>query len=152
MPNKIVVSDTSCFIALTNIQELALLRKLYKQVYTTSTVVNEFGEKLPSWIKVIEVKDLQKQKLLEFQIDKGEASAIVMALEQSADLTILDDYKARLLAEKLGLPITGTLGLIIKAKEAGIIASIKPLLENLKKTNFRISDNLSEEAMRQAGE
>ncbi|MEM7109485.1 MAG: hypothetical protein AAF519_14765 [Bacteroidota bacterium] len=61
MPDRIVVSDTSCFITLANIKELELLHKLYKHVYTTSTVINEFGEELPNWVQVIEVKDLQKQ-------------------------------------------------------------------------------------------
>lgn len=152
MLDKVVVSDTSCFIALTNIEGLSLLQKLYKQIYTTSIVIKEFGDKLPNWVKLIEVEDLQKQKLLEFQIDKGEASAVVMALEQSADLIIVDDNKARLVAKKLGLQVTGTLGIIIKAKKAGVITSAKPLLENLRRTNFRISDDLLNEALMLAGE
>ncbi|MEM6523493.1 MAG: DUF3368 domain-containing protein [Bacteroidota bacterium] len=151
MLDKVVVSDTSCFIALTNIEGLSLLQKLYKQIYTTSIVIKEFGDKLPNWVKLIEVEDLQKQKLLEFQIDKGEASAVVMALEQSADLIIVDDNKARLVAKKLGLQVTGTLG-IIKAKKAGVITLAKPLLENLRRTNFRISDDLLNEALMLAGE
>ncbi|MEM7109484.1 MAG: DUF3368 domain-containing protein [Bacteroidota bacterium] len=75
-----------------------------------------------------------------------------MAIEQSADLTIIDDHKARLIAKKLGLKITGKLGVIIKAKEEGIIVSVKPILENLKRTNFRISDNLLKEIMRKTGD
>ncbi|MFI5149883.1 MAG: DUF3368 domain-containing protein [Bacteroidia bacterium] len=55
---------------------------------------------------------------------------------------ILDDYKARKIAEKLGLSITGTLGVIVKAKKNGIIESVKPILIELKGTNFRISSEL----------
>lgn len=80
--------------------------------------------------KILPVKDRQKQQLLEFQIDKGEASAIALALEIGADLVILDDYKARIVAEKMGLQITGTLGAIIKAKKNGIIESIRPALKS----------------------
>lgn len=118
---KVVVSDTSCFITLANIGELELLQKLYQTVCTTQVVAEEFGEELPSWVEIISPADRQKQQMLEFQIDKGEASAIALALEISAELIILDDYKARLTAEKLGLDITGTLGIIIRAKKNGII-------------------------------
>lgn len=90
-----------------------------------------------------------KQQLLEFQIDRGEASAIALELEIGADLIILDDYKARLAAEKLGLQITGTLGAIIKAKKSGFISSIRPCLEKLQKIDFRLSTVLVEEALRE---
>ncbi len=149
---KIVVSDTSCFITLTNIGKLNILQELYKTVFTTSTVLNEFNESLPEWVKVAEPKDIQKQQLITLQIDKGEASAIVLALEIAADLIILDDYKARTMASSLGLEITGTLGVIIKAKQNGLITSIKPFLKQLKQTNFRITDSLIEEALKLAGE
>ncbi|MEL6256742.1 MAG: DUF3368 domain-containing protein [Bacteroidota bacterium] len=149
---KIVVSDTSCFIALTNIGELSLLQKLYTHLFTTEDVADEFGESLPDWVEVLSPTDKQKQQLLEFQIDRGEASAIALALEISADAIILDDYKARIAAEKLGLEVTGTLGIIIKSKNQGIIDSIKPILEKLQKTNFRLSNQLIAEAIRLAGE
>lgn len=149
---KVVVSDTSCFIALTNIGELDLLYKLYHEVYSTPEIEGEFIDSLPEWVKILPVKDRQKQQLLEFQIDKGEASAIALALEIGADLVILDDFKARIAAERMGLQITGTLGAIIKAKKNGIIESIRPALEKLIKTDFRLSDALIEEALKEAGE
>ena len=149
---KVVVSDTSCFIALTNIEELQLLHQLYGKIITTYDVVAEFGKDLPDWIEIIPPIDLQKQRMLEFHVDRGEASAIVLALEQKADLIILDDLKARKSAESLGLEITGTLGVIIKAKQNGKIDSIKPILDKLQSTNFRISDELVLEAIRIAGE
>ncbi|MEQ9377510.1 MAG: DUF3368 domain-containing protein [Imperialibacter sp.] len=82
----------------------------------------------------------------------GEASAITLALEIGADLIILDDQKARYTAEKLGLQITGTLGILIKAKKKGIVSSIKPFLEKLQQTNFRLSEHLIEEALKEANE
>ena len=90
--------------------------------------------------------------MLEFHIDKGEASAITLALEISADLIILDDYKARQIAEKLDLKITGTLGVIIRAKNKGVISSIKPALNKLQQNNFRISEELIKEALKESGE
>jgi len=79
---------------------------------------------------------------LEIQIDKGESSAIALALETPDSTVILDDYKARKIAERLGIPFTGTIGVIIKAKLRGIIPSIKPLLEKIKQTDFRLSSEI----------
>ena len=149
---KTIVSDTSCFIVLQNISELDLLRKVYGEVLTTETVAEEFGEDLPEWVKIESPKDKVKQLLLELQIDKGEASAIALALEKQDAILILDDRKARQVAEKLALEVTGTLGVIIKAKHKNIIASIKPLLDKLSATNFRLSKAIEEEALRQANE
>lgn len=74
------------------------------------------------------------------QVDKGEASAIALALELPESTIILDDFRARKVAERLKVNFTGTIGVIIKAKLQGIISSIKPLLSKIKQTNFRISD------------
>lgn len=137
--HKTIISDTSCFIILTNIGELDLLQKMYRQVVTTIEVAIEFGETLPAWVTIESVEDKYKQQLLEMQVDKGEASAIALALEAYDSTIILDDYKARKLAEKLRLTFTGTIGVIVKAKLQGIILSIKPLLAKIKQTDFRIS-------------
>lgn len=97
-------------------------------------------------------KDKIKQTLLELQVDKGEASAIALALETEYATIILDDQKARKVAEKLDLEVTGTLGVIIKAKNNNLIPSIKPLLAKLSVTNFRLSKALENEALKQANE
>jgi predicted nucleic acid-binding protein len=90
--------------------------------------------------------------LLELQLDKGESSAIALALEIPNSVIILDDQKARRVAEKLALDVTGTLGVIIKAKSKNIISSIKPFLQKLKTTNFRLTEAIEKEALKQAGE
>ena len=116
---KTIISDTSCFIILTNINELDLLHKVYEQVTTTTDIANEYGEPLPSWVEIVSVKDKYRQQILELQIDKGEASAIALALETRNSTIILDDHKARKIAEHLGLVYTGTIGVIVKAKLRG---------------------------------
>ncbi len=130
---KIIISDTSCFIVLTKIEELDLLQKVYGQITTTIDIATEFGETLPEWVEIYSVVDKKRQQLLELQIDRGESSAIALALETPDCTLILDDYKARLIAERLGINITGTIGVIVKAKLQGIIPSIKPILEKIKK-------------------
>jgi predicted nucleic acid-binding protein len=76
------------------------------------------------------------------QIDKGESSAIALALETPNCTIILDDYKARKTADQLGLHITGTIGVIVKAKLNGVITSIKPILSKIRTTDFRLSSEL----------
>ncbi len=149
---KIIISDTSCIIILNKIGELDLLRKVYGSVTTTIEIAKEFGDILPKWFEIVSVKDKLTLQLLEMQIDKGEASAIALALETSNCTVILDDYKARKIADKLGLIFTGTLGVIIKAKLNGIIPSIIPILKRIKETNFRLSSEIELRALNEAGE
>jgi len=150
--HRVIISDTSCFIILSKINELDLLKEVYGQIVTTTEIANEFGETLPDWVEVLSVKDKLRQQILEMQIDKGESSAIALALETTNSSIILDDYKARKVAKQLGLKFTGTLGVIIKAKLSGKIDSIKPLLLKIKLTDFRISIELENQALSEAGE
>jgi len=149
---KTIISDTSCFIILTKVGELELLHKVYGQVTTTIDIANEYGEKLPEWVEIKDTKDKYRQQLLEMQIDKGESSAITLALETPDSTLILDDYKARKIAEQLGLSFTGTIGVIIKSKLLGIIPSIKPLLDKIRQTDFRISADIELQALKEANE
>jgi len=150
--HKTIISDTSCFIILSKIGELELLHKLYGQIITTLDIAEEFGETLPNWVIIEKVSDKYRQRILEMQIDKGESSAIALALEVPNCTLILDDFKARKIAQNLGLSFTGTIGIIIKAKLNGTISSIKPYLEKIKETNFRISAEIELQALKEAGE
>lgn len=149
---KTIISDTSCFIVLNNIRELDLLHKVYTQIITTPDIATEYGEPLPEWVEIVTVKDKYSQRILEMQIDKGESSAIALALETPNCTIILDDYKARKIAEQLGITITGTIGVIIKAKLKGIIPSIKHILEKIKQTDFRLSADIELQALKEANE
>ncbi|MCU0405279.1 MAG: DUF3368 domain-containing protein [Chitinophagaceae bacterium] len=150
--HKIIISDTSCLIILTNIGELEILKKLYGQITTTIEIATEYGDILPEWVEIVNAKDKATQSLLEMQIDKGESSAIALALEIPDSTVILDDYKARKIATYLGLNFTGTIGVIVKAKLEGLISSIKPIMEKIKQTDFRISEEVELAALKQANE
>lgn len=149
---KTIISDTSCLIILTNIGELELLQKLYEKITTTIDIATEYGEPFPEWIEIENVTDKSKQQLLELQIDKGESSAIALALEIPGSTVILDDYKARKIANQLGLTYTGTIGIIVKAKLQGLIPSVKPIIAKIKQTNFRLSVEIELQALKQANE
>jgi len=150
--SKVVISDTSCFIILSKIGELELLHKVYENIFTTPEIVAEYGETLPEWIEIVSVQDKYKQQLFEMQLGKGESSAMALSLEIPDSILIIDDYKARKAAEILNLKFIGTIGLIIKAKLNGVIPSVKPLLQKIKLTNFRLSSDLEQYALKEAGE
>jgi Predicted nucleic acid-binding protein, contains PIN domain len=149
---KIVISDTSCLIVLDKINEITLLQKIYSEVITTPEISHEFKKELPAWIKVQSSKDLLVKEELEVKIDKGEASAIALGLEIKNCTLILDDLKARKVAETLRLDFTCTLGVLLKAKELKLIDAIKPLLEKLHTAGMYFSPALELEIINLAGE
>jgi predicted nucleic acid-binding protein len=91
-------------------------------------------------------------QLLSVGLDKGESEAIVLASELSAGLLILDERHARTVAHHMGLPVTGTLGVLIAAKNAGMVAAIKPLLGQLSAAGFYIGPQIIAQALLLAGE
>jgi predicted nucleic acid-binding protein len=139
---KTIISDTSCLILLDKLNLLIILQQLFGEALVTSVIASEFGEKLPEWIKIRDPQNQSYQALLQVMIDKGEASAITLAMEQTNCLLILDDLKARKVASELGMNITGTIGILIEAKLNGLIPSIKNVLTKIKETNFRITADL----------
>jgi len=137
-----VISDTSSLILFDKIGELELLTKVYDLIITTPQIALEYGKSLPEWIHIVDIKDKKYQVFLETQVDWGEASAIALEKEIENSILLLDDLKARKLADKLNMRFTGTLGVFHKAKQLGIVDKIKPLITKLLMTNFRISENI----------
>ncbi len=150
--HKTIISDTSCIILLDKIGELEILNKLFGTIITTQEVAEEFGQQLPSWFETQQPKDKNYQSILEVSIDKGEASAIALAIELEDCLLIIDDRKGRKFAHQLGLTIIGTIGVIVDAKLAGVIPSVKPILSKIRTTNFRITERLELLILKKAGE
>ncbi|AZO94903.1 DUF3368 domain-containing protein [Halocella sp. SP3-1] len=142
------ISNTSCLIVLDNIDMLFILKELYGSIIITQEVSEEFGKAVPKWIDIREVKDKKYLKLMENFVDLGEASTIALALEIDDNVAILDDLKARKLANKLNMKITGTLGVIINARKKNIISSTNEVLDKLKNTGFRISKELEKELLK----
>ena len=149
---RVIISDTSCLILLDKIGELNLLNKLFGQVTVPQEIANEFRKELPGWFKIEEPINKTYQKILEASLDKGEASAIAFAIEQDDCLLIIDDLKGRKYAEQLGIKITGTLGLIIDAKLSEYITSVKPILDKIKQTDFRLTEDLEKRTLEKSKE
>ena len=149
---KVIISDTSCLIILDKIGELELLQTLFGRITITNEIADEFNKELPNWFSIQAPKNRMYQVILEASLDKGVASAIALAVEEKDCLLIIDDSKGRKYAEKLRINITGTLGILINAKLSGHIASVKPLLEKIKKTDFRITSDLESIILKKAKE
>jgi predicted nucleic acid-binding protein len=145
--HKNIIVDTSCLIILTKINELDLLKLLYSKIIITEEIAKEFGGILPDWIIVYPITKNNIKLLFESKIDTGEASAILLALTMPNSTIIMDDLKGRTFAKQFKLNITGTIGVIIAAKNKNIILSIKPILNKIKATNFYISKEIEDEAL-----
>jgi len=144
------VIDSACLIGLERIGSLDLLSSLIDPVMVPPAVESEFGP-LPPWVVVQAPADEGMVAALRLVVDAGESEAIALAYEKGMRI-ILDDRKAREAARRLGVPITGTVGLLLKAKETGVIGSIRQHLDALDANQFRIGAALRFEALRLAGE
>lgn len=150
--SEIIISDTSCLILLSKIEELELLNKLANEVYITPIIKKEFGKELPDWIIVKSPTDNHYQKILEMDLDSGEASAMALSFELDNPILIVDDLKARRIASRLNIRYSGSFGLILRAKQIGVLPTVRPILDKIKMTNFRISKSLFDAILDQAGE
>lgn len=150
--HNILIPDTSCIIALEKIGIDSIMNDMYDEVIITEEVKKEFIFTLPDWIKVTDTIDRSYYRILEQILDKGEASIIALALGIENPIIAIDDLKGRKVASSLGLKVTGTLGLIFKAKQSGLINSVRNCIEDLRKVDFRISENIVEELIKLSGE
>jgi len=152
MPDTLTIANSSCLIALESIGQLELLQKIYGEILIPEAVRKEFGSNIPGWIRIGQVQDSKLIQALLLDLGPGEAEVIVLGLEQALRTLILDDKKARRFADELGLTFTGTVGVLLKAKQQGYLPSVRPMLEALEQKNFRVSLALKARALQLAGE
>ncbi len=159
----IVISDATPLIAFAKINHLALLRELFDILYIPQAVYTEVAVSAPTrpgatiirhadWIQVRVPVDKRKIAYLRADLDPGEAEALVLAEELAADWVLIDEIKARLAAESLGIKYIGTVGLLLLAKQRGYIVAIKPVMDMLRSRKFYLSDRVYRSVLQQAGE
>lgn len=157
-----VVSNTTPIIALSLIGRLDLARDLYGEVLIPPAVheevmaggANRAGSvelQRAHWFRTVPLTDPRHADLL-VDLDRGEAEAIALALEIEADLLLVDERLARRHAQHVGLTITGTLGLLLKAKEQGLVTEIRPLIQQLRSKRIRLGENVIQRALQLARE
>ncbi len=155
-----IVSNSTPLIAFARIGELELLHHLVQHVLVPEAVWNEVTEtgdrpgateiRTATWVEVraVRVIPLEIVSLL----DRGEVEAIALAEEIAANELLLDERAARAIATARGLKIIGTAGLLARAKQSGMITTIRPFLERMQAHGIRYSQQFVETFLRQVGE
>ena len=158
-----VVCNSSPLIHLSKAGRLSLLRDFFQEILVPEEVLMESIEnsggakdakeiKNANWIHPMAIEDLDLKKALKLTIDEGEAAAIVLALEQKADLVLMDDYDGRAMAKEYNLKVIGTIGILLKAKLEGKTISLKNDLAILKRNGFWLSEELCLKLIKEANE
>ncbi len=132
---RVIVNSTP-LIALCNADLLNILKKIYVD-----------------WITVETITNIEDRKMYKAKLHAGEVDVMILAqADPKADLVIIDDNAAKKTAKYLGLTVTGTLGVLIKAKQSGIISSVKNAITKIQSNGFYINENIIKLALKQAGE
>lgn len=158
---KVVVNSTP-LIVLCGIGKLELLRELYRELLIPVAVYQEVTAVKDSacmqimaqrnWIHVEKIQNETEKKMYRAKLHAGEVEVMILAQEQKADLVIIDDNAAKKTAKYLGLTVTGSLGVLLKAKQVGLIERVRPLLSEMKKNGFYVDSKLEEMVLKYAGE
>lgn len=158
---KVVVNSTP-LISLCRVGLLNLLKKQYGEITIPEAVYREISKKNDSirnqiascdWIHVESVKETKSKKMYKAKLHEGEVEVMILAQEYDGDhLVVIDDGPARRTAEYLGLNLTGTIGLLIKAKTNGLIDAVMPIVREMELKGIYFSETLVEQIKRIAKE
>jgi uncharacterized protein len=162
MTDTIIIADSSPLISLAILEQLELLTQLYQRVLIPPAVWDEItvqGAGLPgslavsqaTWLE-IQAPDPSMLQPLAILVDRGEAAAIALAQSISNSMVMLDDARARRVAERFGIRCIGTIGVLRRAKQAGLISEIKPLIMQLQNSGIFIAPKLVKAVLRDVGE
>ncbi len=156
-----IISNTTPILSLLKIDKLDLLKELYGKVIVPLAVYQEIekGKEKPyykdltslDWIEIQNIKNLNTIEYL-IDLDDGEAEVLILAKETNADLVILDEIMGRRYAKQLELNLTGTIGVLLKAKEKGLILSIKNLMTELENKGTWLNPKLISKVLKIANE
>jgi len=156
------VADTSPLILLAKVNRLTLLQDLYGDVLIPPLVAMEVRAKpdstppeLDQFIGSGRIRVPQNRaqvQRLSVHLGMGEAEAIALASELPGAVLIMDDAEGRRAAQRLGVRVTGVLGVLIKAKVRGIIPAIAPILDQLVAEGFWLSEAMRRSVLDAVGE
>lgn len=161
MQDKPVIVNNTPLVTLWSIERLDILQSLFGEIAIPVAVRDEFlaTEKearrkflqTEKWIRVIALKNPKRAQTF-VGLDEGESEVLALAEELNASLVIIDERKARRFAERMELPLSGTLGILILAKEEKIISAVLPLLQKIQEAGLHLHENLVERVLQLAGE
>ena len=163
MERTLVIADASPLIGLASARAFDLLRRLFGQVTITTVVRDEVCAGGSRWgaaevraaieagwilVEEVDVEDVPTGKL-----GRGEASVLALARDRHDwCLLLMDDSSGRARARRTGIAVMGVVGILAAGKRQGLIPEIRPLLKRLAETRFRLSGQVVEAALAEAGE
>jgi len=158
-----VISNSTPLIALKKIEKLELLYKIYGEIIIPygvyEEVILESSVKEPhdfikesGFIKIMKIRNEEAKRLFSTSLHKGEVEIMILAVEVKANLCIIDDLLARRYAKYNNLNITGTIGVLLKAKELCIITKIRPIMDELIDSGVYIDSKLYNKVVEISGE
>lgn len=157
-----LVCDTSVLQYLHQLEHFHVLRALGDRVVIPTAVVDELDEghalgidvPVPNKIEWVKIETPQSAPALPLVTDMGpgEREVLALALEHPEWVAVVDDSVARRAAKRLRLAFTGTLGLLLDAKQDGIISEVKPLIDRLDDLGFHLSDRTRQMVLERADE
>ena len=157
-----IVSNTSPLYYLHQLGCLSVLHDLFGSVHTTPQVVAELqagrrqGLEIPkiSEIEWMVIRDIAVPLFVELipDLGRGEASVVALAIENPGSSVIIDDRLGREVAKAQQIPVTGTLGVLLLAKQSGVLQTINPLISQLRQCGFYCSKPVESEILRLANE
>lgn len=159
---KVIVNSTP-LIVLGNTGQVELLHELFGEVtipeavYREATFKDDYAARFllqsPTWINVEKAPTADKATLLPARLHAGEVEVILLAKLKENSMAVLDEGAARKTASYLGLRVTGTLGILVAAKQRGLIDRLAPCVEELREcAGFRLSETVVRQALKAAGE
>jgi predicted nucleic acid-binding protein len=156
------VIDSSPLILLTKAKLLNILQIFYPEVLVPSTVATEIRQYgttdvtfqsliQTEWLVIVETPSVP-ESVRAFNLDPGESAVLAWAYSHPETEAILDDLAARRCADSLGIPVRGTLGLVLKAKQQGKIPSARSILEQLRQSGMYLSERVLNQSLEIVGE
>ncbi|MEZ5535693.1 MAG: DUF3368 domain-containing protein [Thiolinea sp.] len=161
--SALIVADTGPLVILSKLNHLHLLTARYQQISIPETVLWEAttlshrqdSQRITEFVKqhVQVITDVSRQGIddLDFNLDEGETQAILLAQQLQCPI-LIDEKNGRAFARREQLDVLGTLGLLLAAKQTGLIETISPLIDQMLEHDYRLSAALIERVKVMAGE
>lgn len=155
-----VFSNTTPFIALASIDQLQLMPQLFGRIYVAQSVIEECAEggrilvphlKSLSWVMPMADESSSNMPVL-LELDRGEKQTLLLASKHTDSTVIIDERLGRNVAEYMGLQVTGTLGVLAKAKASGFIPSFYAAAQGMREQGIHYSDGLITRLAQHLGE
>ncbi|MGH2561484.1 MAG: DUF3368 domain-containing protein [Thermomicrobiales bacterium] len=149
-----VVADAGPLIALAQIGLLEAFGGLFQSCLIPPMGAREIAPSVqrPPWIVVRPLGAPIDEQVLLANLDPGETEVLALASEIADHGVLVDDLSARRFADAIGLPMIGTVGLVLFAKEQGVLPTVRPSLDALLAAGFYVSHAVIEQALQRAGE